>query len=198
LLGALNALSQITLKATMPGMPDFYQGTEFWDLSLVDPDNRRPVDFAARASMLPSIETPDWASLVRQWPDGRLKLAWTRELLKLRTELAEVFTEGGYQPLEVSGTHRDHVIAFARRRGRDAAIIAVAKSFATFTQGGRTWPSGEAFDGTLSIRGYAAEAGENGLQLSRLFFNLPVAVLKAKAVAASKSARQRAHAAKSP
>src|SRR6202008_753974 len=88
-LGALNSLSQITLKATMPGVPDFYQGTEFWDLSLVDPDNRRPVDFAARASALAARETPDWPRLLQQWPDGRLKLAWTRQLLKLRTELAE-------------------------------------------------------------------------------------------------------------
>ena len=138
----------------MPGVPDFYQGTEFWDLSLVDPDNRRPVDFAARASALAALETPDWPQLVQQWPDGRLKLAWTRQLLKLRTELAELFTEGDYQPLDVSGPHRDHVIAFARRHGRDAAIIAVAKSFAPFTQGGRAWPIGEAFDGALNIKGY--------------------------------------------
>ncbi len=60
LLGALNSLGQITLKATMPGVPDFYQGTEFWDLSLVDPDNRRPVDFAERAADLASVEKPDW------------------------------------------------------------------------------------------------------------------------------------------
>ena len=70
------------------------------------------------------------AACAQNWPDGHLKLAWTRHLLKLRTELADVFTDGDYQPLEVSGPHRDHVIAFARRRGRDAAIVAVAKSFA--------------------------------------------------------------------
>ena len=63
--GALNSLSQLTLKATMPGVPDFYQGTEFWDLSLVDPDNRRPVDFAARASALAALETPDWPQLAQ-------------------------------------------------------------------------------------------------------------------------------------
>src|SRR5471030_2340538 len=84
LLGALNSLSQITLKATMPGVPDFYQGTEFWDLSLVDPDNRRPVDFAARAAALASMETPDWAELTQNWPDAHIKLAWTRHLLMLR------------------------------------------------------------------------------------------------------------------
>ena len=66
LLGALNSLSQITLKATMPGVPDFYQGTEFWDLSLVDPDNRRPVDFAGRAAVLAAMETPDWEQPARR------------------------------------------------------------------------------------------------------------------------------------
>jgi (1->4)-alpha-D-glucan 1-alpha-D-glucosylmutase len=194
LLGALNSLSQITLKATMPGVPDFYQGTEFWDLSLVDPDNRRPVDFAARASMLASLQTPDWARLVQEWPNGRLKLAWTRQLLKLRADLAGVFTYGEYQPLEVSGPHRGHIIAFARRRGRDAAIVAVAKSFAAFTQSGRIWPEAEAFDGTLSIKGYTTEGGDSALSLSTLFQHLPVAVLEAKAATASKSQRKRARA----
>ena len=123
LLGALNSLSQLTLKATMPGVPDFYQGTEFWDFSLVDPDNRRPVDFAERARALAALETPDWDRLAQDWPNGHLKLAWTRHLLKLRTELSDVFANGDYQPLEVSGPHRDHVIAFARRHGRDAAIV---------------------------------------------------------------------------
>jgi (1->4)-alpha-D-glucan 1-alpha-D-glucosylmutase len=85
LLGALNSLSQMTLKATMPGVPDFYQGTEFWDFSLVDPDNRRPVDFSERAAVLARVENPDWDGLVQSWPDGHLKLAWTRHLLKLRT-----------------------------------------------------------------------------------------------------------------
>src|SRR5450759_2527565 len=149
LLGALNSLGQIALKTTMPGVPDFYQGTEFWDLSLVDPDNRRPVDFAERAAVLASMESPNWESLVQQWPDGQIKFAWTRHLLKLRTELADEFAHGDYQPLEISGPHRDHVIAFARRRGRDAAITAVAKSFALMSQGGRVWPRADSYDGAL-------------------------------------------------
>src|SRR6202022_4333586 len=120
LLGALNSLSQITLKATLPGVPDFYQGTELWDFSLVDPDNRRPVDFAGRAGALAALETPVWEGLINGWPSGRLQLAWTRQLLKGRNELADVFTLGDDQPLQVSGPHRDHVIAFARRPGRDA------------------------------------------------------------------------------
>jgi (1->4)-alpha-D-glucan 1-alpha-D-glucosylmutase len=181
LLGALNSLSQITLKATMPGVPDFYQGTEFWDFSLVDPDNRRPVDFAARASALAGLETPDWTSLGQDWTDGRIKLAWTRHLLKLRAEFADVFSHGDYRPLEVIGPHRDHVIAFARQHGGDAAIVAVGKSLAPLTQGGRVWPGAEAYDGAIVTRGYLLEGmGENELALAGAFKNLPSAVLKAK------------------
>jgi len=199
-LGALNSLSQITLKATIPGVPDFYQGTEFWDLSLVDPDNRRPVDFKARAAVLASMDAPDWESLVQNWSDGHLKLAWTRRLLKLRTELADVFAYGDYEPLEISGPHRDHVIAFARRRGRDAAIVAVAKSFAAFSQGGRIWPRAEAFDGALGVNGYAVEGLSGGeanaaeVRLSALFRHLPAAVLKARFKGALKPARKRSRA----
>ena len=179
LLGALNSLSQITLKATMPGVPDFYQGNEFWDFSLVDPDNRRPVDFAARASALAGLETPDWTSLVQNWTDGRIKLAWTRRLLKLRSELADVFSHGDHQPLEVIGPHRDHVIAFARRHGGDAAIIAVGKSLAPLTQGGRVWPG--AYDGAIITKGYSLEGIRgNELQLADAFKALPAVVLKAK------------------
>ena len=194
LLGALNSLSQITLKATMPGVPDFYQGTEFWDLSLVDPDNRRPVDFAARAAVLTKMETPDWDSLVQSWPDSRLKLAWTRHLLKLRTELADVFADGEYQPLEVTGPHRDHVIAFARRRGHDAAITIVTKSLAPVSQGGRAWPRADGFEVAVNLRGYSIE-GIDGTRdaaetpLSTLMPHLPVAVLKAQITAKPKRRR---------
>jgi len=195
LLGALNSISQITLKATIPGVPDFYQGTEFWDLSLVDPDNRRPVDFKERANALASAQTPDWENLAQNWSTGRLKLAWTRHLLKLRTELADVFAHGDYEPVQVSGPHRDHVIAFARRRGRDAVIIAVAKSFAPFSQSGRVWPRAEAFDAALDVSGYSvegfAEADATELRLSELFRHLPAAVLKARLVGAVQPAQKR-------
>ncbi|MDE2243963.1 MAG: malto-oligosyltrehalose synthase, partial [Bradyrhizobium sp.] len=180
LLGALNSLSQITLKATMPGVPDFYQGTEFWDLSLVDPDNRRPVDFAARAEALALVETPDWDHLVQTWPDGRLKLAWTRHLLKLRSELADVFTDGDYQPLEVTGPHCDHIIAFARGYGGDAAIAVVTKTLAPLSQEGRSWPRAEEFDGAVDLAGYSVEGFSGKAPLAQLFRHLPVAVLKAK------------------
>ncbi|WP_027580401.1 malto-oligosyltrehalose synthase [Bradyrhizobium sp. Ai1a-2] len=194
LLGALNSLSQLTLKATLPGVPDFYQGTEFWDFSLVDPDNRRPVDFAARASALAALATPDWAQLVREWPDGRLKLAWTRHLLRLRSELPDVFTQGNYLPLETSGPHRDHVVAFARQWERDAVIVVAAKSFASFTEIGRVWPRADAFDGAVAVKGYVTDAGENELRLPTLFRHMPVAVLKAKVAAAPRPARKRVRA----
>ncbi|MBV9558867.1 MAG: malto-oligosyltrehalose synthase [Bradyrhizobium sp.] len=192
LLGALNSLSQVTLKATLPGVPDFYQGTELWDLSLVDPDNRRPIDFDARANMLEALKAPDWQALVQDWRSGRLKLAWTAHLLKLRHELAEVFTFGDYHPLEVSGTHRSHVIAFARRRGRDAAIVVAGRTFAPLSQGGRTWPSADVFDGFVDVSGFAMEdAGTSELPLATLFQHLPVALLKARMETPAKTARKR-------
>ena len=194
LLGALNSLSQLTLKATLPGVPDFYQGTELWDLSLVDPDNRRPVDFAARTALLPTLSSPDWATLAQDWVNGHIKLAWTAQLLKLRHELADVFTDGDYQPIEVSGPHRDHIVAFARRRGKRAAIVVVGRHFAAFTDGGRAWPRSEIIEASINVTGYAVdgvEAGTATLPLSRLFADLPAVVLKAEYVAAAKPTRKR-------
>jgi (1->4)-alpha-D-glucan 1-alpha-D-glucosylmutase len=186
LIGALNSLSQITLKATMPGMPDFYQGTEFWDFSLVDPDNRRPVDFTERAKVLATLQQPDWGALAQHWDDGHIKLAWTRELLKRRTEMAAVFTDGDYEPLEVTGPHAEHIIAFARRHQRDAAIVVIARGFAEATQSGRHWPEAAAFDATVIAPGYLVEgaAQKNGaseLSVTGLFKELPMAIVKAHA-----------------
>jgi (1->4)-alpha-D-glucan 1-alpha-D-glucosylmutase len=196
LLGALNSLSQITLKATMPGVPDFYQGTELWDFSLVDPDNRRPVDFAARARLLGALEEPDWDRLVQDWPSGHLKLAWTRHLLKLRTDLADLFASGEYELLEVGGPHRDHVIAFARRRGREAAIVVAMRRFGAFTDHGRNWPRPANYDAALNVGAYAvegfADADATQLRLSDLLEHLPVAVLKARFNGATTPARKRA------
>jgi (1->4)-alpha-D-glucan 1-alpha-D-glucosylmutase len=195
LLGALNSLSQITLKAMMPGVPDFYQGTEFWDLSLVDPDNRRPVDFTERADVLKQVERPDWETLVRDWPDGHVKLAWTRHLLRLRNELPEVFATRDYEPLEVSGRDSNHVIAFARRRGRHAVITAVTRWCAPLSERGRVWPSGEAFEGELHVDGYSLKGTDNSdasrVPLAVLFKHLPVVVLKAGYVGAMKPATRR-------
>jgi (1->4)-alpha-D-glucan 1-alpha-D-glucosylmutase len=195
LLGALNSISQLVLKTTLPGVPDFYQGTEFWDLSLVDPDNRRPVDFTERAKALSANRSPDWQSLTRNWQNGHLKLALMADLLRLRTELADLFRDGDYQPLEVKGPQRDHVIAFARQRGGQAAIIAIARLFAAFSQGGRIWPAAESFDGVIDASGFVLDdpvcQDHQELRLSQIFRHLPVAVLKARLVGARHRPRTR-------
>ncbi|MBI5129229.1 MAG: malto-oligosyltrehalose synthase [Rhodopseudomonas palustris] len=193
-IGALNSLSQVTLKATMPGVPDFYQGTEFWDFSLVDPDNRRPVDFAAREAALAAIAEPDWSALLQSWRDGRLKLAWTRQLLKLRNEFRDVFADGDYRPLAVSGPHRDHVVAFARTKGADAVIVAVGKNFAPLSDNGRQWPRGDAFDAAIDTTGLVVDGDDRNagtLAASDLFGDLPVAVRRARLTNPERPARRR-------
>ena len=134
---------------------------------------------------------PDWRALTEDWPSGRIKLAWTRQLLKLRNELAEVFTQGDYVALEVTGPHRDHIIAFARRHGRDAAIVVVAKSPAPMSGAGRHWPRGDAYQGAVITAGYAiegAEAGAPSLALADLFAQLPVVVRRARWAGAAPAA----------
>jgi (1->4)-alpha-D-glucan 1-alpha-D-glucosylmutase len=117
--------------------------------------------------------------------------------LKFRSELAEVFTHGDYQPIEVNGPHRDHIIAFARSRGRDAGITIAAKSFAPFTQAGRIWPRAENIAGTINLRGFSlqgVDAGAAEIPLSSLCKYLPVAVLHARRETSAKRIRQRSHA----
>jgi (1->4)-alpha-D-glucan 1-alpha-D-glucosylmutase len=188
LLGALNSLSQLALKATMPGVPDFYQGTELWDLSLVDPDNRRPVDFAGRAAALDQLASnPDWAALAAAWPDGRIKLALTHQLIRLRNAHPALFTDGSYRPIEVAGPHRDHVLAFARESGREAIVVAVGRVFAPFTESGRQWPGANAWDATLRLDRFASltdalipnrDLSGSEVAVSALFDPLPVAILR--------------------
>jgi (1->4)-alpha-D-glucan 1-alpha-D-glucosylmutase len=191
LIGALNSLSQVALKATMPGVPDFYQGTELWDLSLVDPDNRRPVDFAARAAMLKSnASDSDWSALARDWPTGSVKLALTHSLLALRQRFARLFTDGSYHSLEVTGPHHDEIAAFARVSGRDAVIVVVGRMFGRTTEQGRVWPARDAWNGTSVSAGEfssitAILPGKQmmpGPQLlvPELFHSLPVAILQAE------------------
>ena len=105
--------------------------------------------------------------------------------------MADVFTLGDYQPLQVTGPHREHVIAFARRHGRDAAIVAVARAFVPFTDGGRSWPRAEAFEGDIDIGGYSVKDVRGTLPLSELFRHLPVAVLRAKVQRATRPARKK-------
>ena len=125
--GALNGLAQLVLRLAAPGIPDLYQGTEFWDLSLVDPDNRRPVDFAARAAALAAAAPP--ATLLATWRDGRVKQAVLARALALRQRAAPVFARGGYEALKTEGPLSDHILAFARvHEGR--AVIAIATRLA--------------------------------------------------------------------
>jgi (1->4)-alpha-D-glucan 1-alpha-D-glucosylmutase len=123
--GAANALAQTLLRLTTPGVPDLYQGSEFWDFSLVDPDNRRPVDYAARAAALAAGGAP--ADLLAHWRDGRVKQAVVARALALRTRLPLLFGAGDYRPLRVEGPLAPHVLAFMRSHGGAAAIVAVLR-----------------------------------------------------------------------
>ena len=120
--GALNSLAQCLLKMTTPGVPDLYQGTELWDFSLVDPDNRRAVDFDQRQQLLAQARTPQ--QLLADWRDGALKQTLIASTLQVRAQQPELFARGEYLPLKVTGQHADHVIAFARHwQGRWAVIV---------------------------------------------------------------------------
>ena len=132
--GAVNGLAQTLLKMTVPGVPDFYQGTEFWDQSLVDPDNRRPVDFARRIEALDADATP--AALMARWQDGRVKQAMVRRVLALRHAAPDLFARGNYRPLTVTGELADHVVAFARSSGDQHCIVVVPR---LRTADGGTW-----------------------------------------------------------
>ncbi len=120
--GAVNGLTQVLLRCTAPGVPDLYQGTEFWDFSLVDPDNRRPVDFGLRTSAL--SHAVDLPSLRRSWADGRIKQRVIASALDLRRRWPEVFAQGTYHPLDVEGEGHGSVIAFLRRSGDRAVLVA--------------------------------------------------------------------------
>jgi (1->4)-alpha-D-glucan 1-alpha-D-glucosylmutase len=130
--GARNSLAQLVLKIASPGVPDFYQGCELWQLSLVDPDNRRPVDYALRRGMLESLrrhQAEDPVALVRELAADPLrdemKLFVTYRALECRKTNRELFARGEYLPLRAAGACARHVCAFARRRGQQwaAAIV---------------------------------------------------------------------------
>jgi (1->4)-alpha-D-glucan 1-alpha-D-glucosylmutase len=152
-IGMLNSLAQLVLKLASPGVPDLYQGNELWDFNLVDPDNRRPVDFAQRERLLEELQPlvdaalegvganpglPAGAAsklstaelgrrvgdLLARWTDGRIKIYLTAAGLRLRRAFPDLFLQGEYLSIEASGPQQNHVVAFARRRG-DRAVIAV-------------------------------------------------------------------------
>ena len=122
--GALNGLVQTTLHLTVPGVPDFYQGTEWWDFSLVDPDNRSPVDYAARHDALNALdEGVDIAALLSGWRDGRIKQALIARLLAFRKERPALFSRAFHQPIALEGSWASHALAFVRGDGRDRLLV---------------------------------------------------------------------------
>jgi (1->4)-alpha-D-glucan 1-alpha-D-glucosylmutase len=142
--GAVNSLSLVVLKTVAPGVPDFYQGTEAWRNLLVDPDNRRPVDYATLrriVSTLPQAGAKTARQLLASWEDGSIKAFVIREALRARRDSPQLFAEGDYQPVEVRGTHRDHIVAFIRQFGDESALAVVPR----FTIGlsNKPFPLGE-------------------------------------------------------
>jgi (1->4)-alpha-D-glucan 1-alpha-D-glucosylmutase len=186
--GAVNGLAQALLKFTVPGVPDLYQGTEYWDFSLVDPDNRRPVDFRARTA---SLETRPLESLTASWREGHIKQAVIARALAARRAAPRLFADGAYLPLPVEGERADHVVAFARRHEDDWAIVVVPRLPSRLLRS----------DGGISIRkaawknttirlldrpnrplidaftGKAMDTGDGSLSLSALCGRIPVALL---------------------
>lgn len=126
-LGMVNSLAQLALKITAPGVPDVYQGCETWDFSLVDPDNRRPVDFDARRALLGGLAQRAPRDLLRDWRDGGIKLQVARTLLRFRREQRQLFAAGDYTALATRGRFADRVVAFARTHGPQRICVLVPR-----------------------------------------------------------------------
>jgi (1->4)-alpha-D-glucan 1-alpha-D-glucosylmutase len=193
--GAHNSLIQTVLKLSAPGVPDIYTGSELWDLSMVDPDNRRAVDHALRAGMLEQLEgalAADRGACMRalwqHWEDGRIKLATIMTLLRHREEFEQLYAEGDYQPLAALGAHADELCAFARTRGTQLLLVAVARGSRR-----RQQPDYEE-DTLLSVpealrrprwrellSGRTLLLGSGHFRAADLFADLPAAVLAADA-----------------
>jgi len=142
--GMVNSLAQLILKVASPGVPDFYQGSELWDLNLVDPDNRRAVDFAARAALLHEIgplleeslsvdeRKETLRALLHDWPSGKLKFFCTAAALNLRRRCKDLFLFGEYVPLEIHGGRCSHILALGRQHGQDLVVAVVPRVSSKF------------------------------------------------------------------
>ncbi len=160
--GMLNGLSQTLIKLTAPGVPDIYQGNELWEFSLVDPDNRRPVDYKARHRTLQLLKatfestqptTRKLRELAQNMEDGRIKLYTLRKMLGLRNHRPELFRKGEYIPLRVTGEKAKHVLAFARKAADKVLITAVPRLCA------------ELLGGKLNMFGSREIWGDTGIEL---------------------------------
>jgi len=193
--GIYNSLSQTLIKIASPGVPDFYQGTELWDLQFVDPDNRRPVDFGLREKLLGELQDeidrdlPGLPGrLLAAKAHGRIKLFLTYRALHARRERAELFQEGDYLPLDVRGVHARNVVAFARTTDASWAL-AVAPRFLTKVVPDDREPLGDVWSDTRillpddappswtdAISGRTI-SGSDGLPVADVLRNFPVAFL---------------------
>ncbi|MFM7427873.1 MAG: malto-oligosyltrehalose synthase [Elainella sp.] len=193
--GVINSLAQTLLKLTTPGVPDFYQGSELWDFSLVDPDNRRPVDFSIRQVYLEEIKTRVLGDIFALTPDllaapedGRIKLFLVYQTLKARAAYPAVFQSGDYQPLSVTGRYADHVIAFARTAG-ETSVITVVPRFCTALVKPGEYPLGDCWQDTaIQLPAESSSSWKNlltaqpisvghSLPLSEVLQHFPVALL---------------------
>jgi (1->4)-alpha-D-glucan 1-alpha-D-glucosylmutase len=202
--GRWNSLAQTLLKLTVPGVPDVYQGTELWDLSLVDPDNRRPVDYAPRRTALRELRKRAGRAnrlhlvddLVASAEDGRIKLYVMAQTLAFRREHRELFARGSYVALDSYGERREHVCAFARALGEERVLVVAPRLVAGLTDFTRAAPLGEVWGDTwLALpRGHDGRAYRNllteerleaeprgdasSLPLARICHHFPVAILE--------------------
>jgi (1->4)-alpha-D-glucan 1-alpha-D-glucosylmutase len=187
--GMVNSLSQTVLKLTCPGVPDFYQGNEIWDFSLVDPDNRRPVDFALREQMLDLVGERKSAELLLNWKDGGIKLRLTRDLLHFRGDHALLFAFGDYQALELTGSHAENAAAYYRSHGQERLVVMVPRQTAkigcppvgpiwadTKLKFPAAWAAGVEWQDLLT---WKKHLGAEFIPLASLFSELPVCVLYA-------------------
>ncbi|WP_448206338.1 malto-oligosyltrehalose synthase [Azospirillum sp. sgz302134] len=179
-IGMVNGLSQTLLKLTAPGVPDVYQGCELWNFSLVDPDNRRPVDYAARRALLDEVEGADIAGLFNRWQDGAVKLALTRRVLALRADKAALFRDGAYEALEAAGTRAEHVVAFARTLADDAVVVATPRLMGSLGErpdwGDTSVPLPRGQRWRNALTGATLEA-DGAVTAAALFQDFPVALL---------------------
>ena len=157
--GRLNSLAQLMIKITAPGIPDFYQGSELWDLRLVDPDNRGPVDFEKRVRLLAELQELEEKrgrlnliqDVMEHWQDGRIKLFVISRALNFRRAHESLFLQGTYQPLAATGEKRENVFAFMRYAQGAWAITAVPRLATRLTPSGRL-PTGKSAWGAGAVR----------------------------------------------
>ena len=154
--GAINSLAQRVLMLTSPGNPDVYQGTELWDFSLVDPDNRRPVDYTLRERLLTELDREAeagnlpalCADLLENYQDGRIKMWTTMQALRLRRDRSDLFHPGHYQPISATGVKQQHAVAFAREHRNQSAIVAVPRLSYTLAGGALRAPLANLWENT--------------------------------------------------